>query len=125
MDGIKEFFVILIAVAAAALFLRMLIQSVISVLGRKNEKQASAQVRVLSKSKSVGQSAVSEDGIRKGKAVYTVTFSLDGGTEFYVTEREFGEIPENSTGTLYYRGRTFLSFAADALSEGTSDEKIN
>lgn len=115
MDTLKEFVVILITAAVAALFMRMIVISVKSAVARKKEPVKSVPAKVIAKSCDTGVSAISQNGVRSGKQVFTAEFEADETLTFYVSKSEYDSLNEGDTGFLSYRGRTFLGFTKDAL----------
>ena len=116
MSSIRELIGAVVFFIAAALFLRMIVSSVLNLLSGRSSGTVTAAATVLSKSAAAGSGEFGKDGIRTGKEVYSAEFALDSGSvTFELSASEWRSLTEGDRGSLTYRGKQYLGFEPDNL----------
>ena len=117
MGTLKEFVVIAIFVLVAAVFLKMLLNSVKSVGASIRSPVESVTAEIIKKRSETGAGEFNPDGLRLGKDVMSVEFRLESGETItlQVAKGEFDSLREGARGCLNYRGKTYLGFTPDSL----------
>ena len=117
MDTLKEFIVIAIVVLLAAVFLKVVLDSIKSTVARAKTPVSSVAADVAEKRSETGLGEFKEDGLRLGKGVYNVDFKLENGETLtlQVAKSEYDGLTEGAHGILNYREKTYLGFTPDAL----------
>ena len=117
MDALKEFIVIAIVILLAAVFLKVVLDSIRSTVARAKSPVLSIAADISEKRCETGLGEFKEDGLRLGKGVYNVDFKLENGEmlTLQMSKAEYDELTEGAHGILNYREKTYLGFTPDAL----------
>lgn len=124
MDTFKEILGIAIVAACAAFFIKMLINTAKGLFGPNKASAQSVVARVTAKHAETGSGNFKEDGLRKGRKLFTVDFETESGEEISLEagEREYNIIEEGTSGVLNYRENRLLNFAPDKLCDAGKED---
>ncbi len=117
MDSLRDILSAAVFIIVAALFLRMIIVNICSLVSHKRSPDKNVRAKVTAKRCETGSGEFVSNGVRTGKTVYFLTFADENGEElsFNVLRQEYDAVSEGDTGYLIYHAEKFLHFEKDML----------